>query len=370
MIPPEVELIAAVTVTCLREPLHWGSEFRRLKEIHGWGTTNYKWQACMWEHGLTFPPMRAELRWKRSLFVMAVLDISIESFHEALTKKDIEFQQRHPGAKPLDIPSMQWMYANQTIYAREEVEEATSLERDEDLGFIDEELDYKGQTTRLTPVNFTASLRGVKTTFYVRDEYELEGVKVLRVECAINNLSLGTVQARLLRRDRFLDSFWDTMDACSQDCGDLASTIFTKNGHLKPKWVSSQYKGTGVWDVEDFLYPFLVIENIQVNPNHRRAGIGRYMVQVILQEAEKRGACFSCTWPTELGDSPESSSSLLHYQRPEGEKGAIYNGNVARAIGFWRAMGFRRIGTSHWFCLHEFEDHPSRRLAPEDDFGP
>jgi hypothetical protein len=42
----------------------------------------------------------------------------------------------------------------------------------------------------------------------------------------------------------------------------------------------------------------------------------------------------------------------------------------ARSIAFWRAMGFRRVGTLHWFCCALDENDPSRVLAAEDDFDP
>jgi hypothetical protein len=48
----------------------------------------------------------------------------------------------------------------------------------------------------------------------------------------------------------------------------------------------------------------------------------------------------------------------------------VFKSKKAEAVAFWRAMGFRRIGSSQWFCYAMDPEHLSCHLAIEDDFDP
>jgi hypothetical protein len=65
-----------------------------------------------------------------------------------------------------------------------------------------------------------------------------------------------------------------------------------------------------------------------------------------------------------------AGSSEYAVDKTEAERRAIFEANKANAIDFWRAMGFRRVGVTHWFCYAMDPTHPARRTAVEDDFDP
>lgn len=99
-------------------------------------------------------------------------------------------------------------------------------------------------------------------------------------------------------------------------------------------------------------------------------GVGKYMVETIFSEAKKRGALWVLGKPAELVEDPGSSRYVHKIDKTDEVKKAMIEDNVAKATKFWRAMGFRRVGTSEWFCYAMDPEHPARQLAAKDDFDP
>jgi hypothetical protein len=92
--------------------------------------------------------------------------------------------------------------------------------------------------------------------------------------------------------------------------------------------------------------------------------------RVVAEAAGKDGASYAFTWPRQFSPDLNSSCSVLNLDKSFDERYAIRMSNNARAIIFWRHMGFRRVGTSNWFCSAMDITHPVRHLNAKDDFEP
>lgn len=82
---------------------------------------------------------------------------------------------------------------------------------------------------------------------------------------------------------------------------------------------------------------------------------------------QKSGHFFTVAWPTFL-NTRDRESELD--DMTDAEQEVITHREEQISITFYRSMGFRRIGSSHWFGLANDPDHPSRHLATHDDYDP
>jgi GNAT superfamily N-acetyltransferase len=186
------------------------------------------------------------------------------------------------------------------------------------------------------------------------------------LSCFEGNNELGNVKGRMIHRDMIEPGeFHIVMDEESSDCSDLALTLFNHDGKVNRKWtVDEATKGSGVWTLRIGWGDFVVIETAEVAMTYRRKGMGRNMVQALLEEIKPWGVRHVYLWPTQLNSAPDAA-------RTNGEEGeAKFAANKAKAIAFWRAMGFRRVGASHWFCYTMDPDHASHGLSAGDDLDP
>ena len=53
--------------------------------------------------------------------------------------------------------------------------------------------------------------------------------------------------------------------------------------------------------------------------------------------------------------------------KSKAERDAIFDENEAIAVALFRSVGYRRVGSTVWFC---FADHPSHLITSSDDFNP
>lgn len=55
--------------------------------------------------------------------------------------------------------------------------------------------------------------------------------------------------------------------------------------------------------------------------------------------------------------------------KSKAERDVIFDENEAIAVALFRSIGYRRIGSTVWFCFAADPDHPSHRIASADDFN-
>jgi GNAT superfamily N-acetyltransferase len=181
---------------------------------------------------------------------------------------------------------------------------------------------------------------------------------------------VGYCQGKLIRRNQIRAVFYHEMEEPSRETSLLAFDLFDRYGRLRSEFKDHPIrKGSGVWSKELDTGDILLIEEIKIDKAYRRRGLGKKVVGAMLEKArEKTHQFFAIAWPTFLneGDVRTETEALAD---PE-DRGRVFRREQDMIIRFFRSLGFRRIGSTYWFGLACEGEHPSRLLAPDDDYDP
>lgn len=179
---------------------------------------------------------------------------------------------------------------------------------------------------------------------------------------------IGHCHAKLIDREPIRATFYRDMEEPTNDTSGLAFEVFDRWGCLKAELQAHPVKkGTGVWGTELDQGKLLFIEDLAVDDRYRRKGYGRRLVKLVWEQAQGMAPdCdFAIVQATYLNtrDVEAKGKSLLN-----DEAEAFYNDLQVSAEDFYRAVGFRRIGSSFYFALSKDPSHPSRSLSAADDY--
>jgi GNAT superfamily N-acetyltransferase len=163
------------------------------------------------------------------------------------------------------------------------------------------------------------------------------------------------------------ESFWLEMEAPTQETHDLAFDLFDRYGRLNAGFYDHDVnKGTGVWGNELDRGDLLLFEELKVDTAYRRQGIGTKLVNAILEKTKKKVSehvgFFALARPGFL-----SSEVPVSWNNPAATREARRDA-IKTALGFWHALGFRRVGTSLWLAWTDSTGHPSRQLPIAQDW--
>ncbi|KIW97701.1 uncharacterized protein Z519_01285 [Cladophialophora bantiana CBS 173.52] len=133
------------------------------------------------------------------------------------------------------------------------------------------------------------------------------------------------------------------MEPPSRETSMLAFNLFDRYGRLRSEFKTHPVmKGTGVWGQELDHGDILLIEEVFVNKDYRRQGLGRRMIESLLTRArEKTWSFFAFVWPTflRLNDLSREWDSLPD----DAERHKLEEREHDRATTFYRSLGFRRL---------------------------
>lgn len=176
--------------------------------------------------------------------------------------------------------------------------------------------------------------------------------------------------SKLIHRDEIRRNFHADMEEPSHDTSSLAFDLFDRYGRLKRELIEHPVKkGSGVWGEELDTGDFLLVELLTVEKDHQRQGIATKLANVVREKSQEicQPVPFCFVWAT-------------HYQTTEyrievaglseKERKASYDRSQARAVAFWRSLGYRRVGSTHWLCRAADLNHPSHKLTATDDWDP
>ena len=240
----------------------------------------------------------------------------------------------------------------------------------------------------------------------------------IKASDAADSPSVGRCTAMLIDRDQIQATFHRDMEEISHDAANLAFDIFDRWGCLKSEYQRHPIKkGNGVWGPELNSGRFLLIETVAVGEHYQRKGHGKELFRQVWEKAQEMSTQID---DKRRADRMRHLEELLDMVRPDGEPPGVVNGfsnlvdpslrsgqqeasscefaivwatvlntNEMRAQTdglssaesdeiyqekqtalehYWRAMGFRRIGSSAYFCLARDAKHPAHSLTPQDDY--
>ena len=214
----------------------------------------------------------------------------------------------------------------------------------------------------------------------------------IHVRCTHEGKTIGHALGRYICREQIRSNFWRDMEEPSQDMADIAFGLFDRYGCLKAKFKNqSVQKGTGVWGEELDYGLLLFIERVEITDREwRRNGLGKAMITLLIQKAEKKSKPEPMTPTTAkfreifYGTENLDKYSALHtvvlpgWLRSDVEAEtvgkcpqqtrAIYQRALLSAVAFYRSLGFRRIGASDFLGFSSDSKHKSHTIAIADDF--
>ena len=230
----------------------------------------------------------------------------------------------------------------------------------------------------------------------------------IKASDAADSPIVGRCTAKLIDRDRIRATFHRDMEEISNDAANLAFDVFDRWGCLKSEHQCHPIKkGNGLWGPELNSGRFLLIETVAVGEQYQRKGHGKELFRQIWEKAQEMSTqiddnrradrmrhleklsgivpglsnivdpslrsgkqdaspCeFAIVWATVLntGEMRAQTQGLSDTEIDE-----LYQEKQIALEHYWRAMGFRRIGSSEYFCLAKDAKHPAHSLTPQDDY--
>ncbi|KAI1773790.1 hypothetical protein F4818DRAFT_101752 [Hypoxylon cercidicola] len=160
-----------------------------------------------------------------------------------------------------------------------------------------------------------------------------------------------------IKRSAICETFHKSMEPPHEETRALAFTLFDRYGRLKREIREHIVRrGSGVWNKEMDDGEIVLVEDVRVEKQHRRQGIGKQLVLRLLQ------AAMSLRSNTRFAFAFEGS-----YPDDQGEGGDSMETGVVR---FLRSLQFRRVGLTPCFALARDQSHPSHQLPSHEDPDP
>jgi GNAT superfamily N-acetyltransferase len=205
--------------------------------------------------------------------------------------------------------------------------------------------------------------------FLAEDDDEfISWMSTIYVHCTYNGEIIGRGYGRYIKRGLIRSTFWRDMEEPSQDLSTIAFEVFDRYGRLKKEFKDHPIrKGTGAWGSELDVGCIFVIEDILVDKQWRRRGIGKRVAEHLLDKSRKgRTPQFSLVVPGWL--TRDIWSDLEGKTKLEQREVRFAAADVATS--FWRSLGFRRIGASCCLGLSADANHAAHKILPTEDFDP
>ncbi|KUJ13344.1 uncharacterized protein LY89DRAFT_651518 [Mollisia scopiformis] len=181
---------------------------------------------------------------------------------------------------------------------------------------------------------------------------------------------VGEAFGFIIRREAIRQTFHRSMEPPHKETMDLAFTLFDRYGRLNKEIIDHTIrKGTGWWNEEVDHGNIVLIENVNVDKEWRRQGVGRKLVLQLLEQAmaSRYNPKFAFARPAAFYDRTNREEKQ---GQTEERNRALHQSKITAVTSFFRSMQFRRVGVTEWFALARDEKHPSRQLLCIEDSDP
>ena len=138
-------------------------------------------------------------------------------------------------------------------------------------------------------------MKGASTTSSSHFLYDGIRSREVNLYCTHGRRQIGRIFSRFISRSKIGKDFNGGIDEPSEDCTDLAFTVFDPQGRLETQWYKVPVpKRSGLWSNAQFPghlsmnYANLVIKTEAVEMEYRKKRIGKVMVEAVLREMVAR----------------------------------------------------------------------------------
>ncbi|KAH7411391.1 hypothetical protein BKA64DRAFT_380322 [Cadophora sp. MPI-SDFR-AT-0126] len=207
-------------------------------------------------------------------------------------------------------------------------------------------------------------------SYQVEDDDELRSwMQILVATCTREEKEIGRGIGRYVRRGYIRNDFWQTMEQSCEELSSIAFSLFDRYGRLREEYISHPIrKGSGYWGHELDVGDIFIIEDVLINRDHRRKGVGKAIVDSLISKAQNGGRnpkfiIVRSGWLSRDIEQDLKGKSKRSQQDVRARA-------VDTADAFYRSLGFRRIGGSGCLGLAIDTHHKAYSLLAADDFDP
>lgn len=223
----------------------------------------------------------------------------------------------------------------------------------------------------------------------------------LLVVCSIEGKEIGRGFASYIERHRIISEFWKSVEGFCEQTSYLAFTLFDRYACLRPEFKEHPVrKGSGVWGAELDIGDLLLIEEISVDRDWQRKGVGTVILEHLNRMGQSGGKDRRPDMSNALHEPGLDNPNIpdLFKAAPDPGRNASFNLLIAgwltrdikddckgklqseqqrirrdalnRGFAFYRSRGYRRVGNSNCFGLALDQTHPAHKLNASEDFDP
>ena len=152
-----------------------------------------------------------------------------------------------------------------------------------------------------------------------------------RMEMQIEGEVVGTITGCVLERQGMTENFHELVDGVSEGLSNLCCALFNNRGDLYPKLFND------VFSDEMNSGQIIYLDRLIIERKHRRKGYGTALLQGLVKHLD-RTCGIIVAWPT--------SMDFESYFPETAEERVLMSG----LIRMYRRAGFRRVGTTEYYC--------------------
>ncbi|KDQ60348.1 hypothetical protein JAAARDRAFT_205308 [Jaapia argillacea MUCL 33604] len=175
--------------------------------------------------------------------------------------------------------------------------------------------------------------------------------------------TVGRIKIQIITPSKAYEGLFLSLDEESSELSQFA-VIFDDDGRLLK---SVGKAGSGCWSPKDTSPGGILvyIEELVVEKPWRDRGVGSWALPRLYLLDPLKKARFLFTWPTVLNHLEPTTVPVG--QEPTLQQKAEWAAKKEGIAAFFRKVGFRRVGTSSFFCFAKDPKHRSRSISIEED---
>ncbi|KAI1258834.1 hypothetical protein F5Y18DRAFT_324274 [Xylariaceae sp. FL1019] len=181
---------------------------------------------------------------------------------------------------------------------------------------------------------------------------------------------VGSCTSTLIRRNKIQNIFYHEIEGPSQETSAMGFALFDRYGRLKPALKKNAVKqGSGIWGDELDVGDIHLIDQVHIDKQHRRKGLGKKLVEAVLDRGQAKSNPKTYIAIARTATLRFETDRECEGKTKEEEREISFRQTQVSEC-FLRSLGFRRIGSTEWFARTGDKNHRCHSLPADQDFDP